>query len=78
MTRPVPRERRDMRHYRGNIARAYAKGHKYVLLPLCVAAEILEGYDAAAELRDQQGQPTSISARPGKQETENGIHRTDA
>ena len=70
MTRPKPPEKRDLRHYRNNVARAYARGQQYVLLPLSVAAEILAGYDAAQELRDQQGQPTRISALPVTQETE--------
>lgn len=69
MTRPKPPEKRDLRHYRNNVARAYARGQQYVLLPLSIAAEILAGYDAAQELREQQGQPTKISARPVKQET---------
>lgn len=49
---------RDLARYRKHIARGYREGRSYVSLPLTIAAELLAGYDAAVELRAEQGQPT--------------------
>ena len=73
----ITKPEREMRRFRQKIADGFRDGRGYVRLPLSIAAELLSGYDAAQELRAEQGQLTQISARPGKQEIANDRHHSN-